>query len=185
MTFPLTYWVLKDKRFTLCTKSKYNDRKNIVNLLLIVNGEKRHYTVIKSLTRLLGDNSSKHGHKQYFCQNCLQGFHSEESRDNHFQYCKDNEVVSIQMPEEDLFMVFHNGQNQFKVLFSMYADFEAILRPIEGPSPNPEELYIKETNQHIPSGFHVLSKFAYGKVENPSKFCRGELGLCRSVLLLH
>ena len=56
----------------------------------------------------------------------------------------------------------------------MYADFEAILEPIEGSTPNPEKSYTKVINQHIPSGFCVNSKFAYGKVENPLKVCRGK-----------
>ena len=34
--------------------------------------------------------------------------------------------------------------------------------------------YTKEINQHIPSGFCVTSKFAYGEVENPLKLYRGE-----------
>ena len=65
-------------------------------------------------------------------------------------------------------MEFHDGQNQFNVPFIMYGDFEAILKPTEGPSPNPEESYTKEINQHIPSGFCVYSKFTYEKVENHS-----------------
>ena len=135
---------------------------------------KKHYTAIKDLSRLLGDSNSKHGHKQYFCLNCLQGFLSEESRDKHFEYCKDNKAVRIEMPEEGSFVEFHDGQNQFKVPFVMYGDLEAILRPVEEPSPNPEESYTKEINQHIPSGFCVYSKFAYGEVENPLKLYRGE-----------
>ena len=115
--------------------------------MLIVNGEKRHYTAIKSLSRLLGDSNSKHGHKQHFCLNCLQGFYSEENRDNHFEYCKDNEAVRIEMPKEGLFVKFHDGQNQFKVPFVMYADFEAILKPT---NVNPEEPYTLEINQHVP-----------------------------------
>ena len=78
------------------------------------------------------------------------------------------------MPKEGSFVEFHDRQNQFKVPFAMYADFEAILKPIEGPSPNPEGPYTKEINQHIPSGFCVYSKFAYGEVENPLKLYRGE-----------
>ena len=39
---------------------------------------------------------------------------------------------------------------------------------------NPEGLYTKEINQHIPFGFFVYSKFAYGKVENPLKLYRGD-----------
>ena len=101
---------VKGQKIYICRKSKYNDRKNIVNLLLIVDGEKRHYTVIKSLSRLLGSSNSKHGHKQHFCLNCLQGFHSEESRDKHFEYCKDNEAVRIEMPKEGSFVEFHDGQ---------------------------------------------------------------------------
>ena len=69
--------------------SKYSGQKT-VNLLLITDGEKRHYTANKSLSRLLGSSNSKHRRKQHFCLNCLQGFHSEESRDNHFEYCKNN-----------------------------------------------------------------------------------------------
>ena len=165
---------VKGQKIYICRKSKYYDRKNVVNLLLIDNGKKRHYTAIKSLSRLLGSSNSKHKSKQHFCLNCLQGFHSEESRDNHFEYCKDNEAVRIEMPEEDSFVKFHDGQNQFKVPFVMYGDFEANLKSIEGPSPNPEKSYTKEINQHVPSGFCVNNVFAYEEVENPLKLYRGE-----------
>ena len=56
----------------------------------------------------------------------------------------------------------------------MYADFEAILRPVHGPSPSPNESYTKEINQHIPSGFCVYSNFAYGEVKDPLKLYRGK-----------
>ena len=166
---------VKGKKIYICRKSKHYDRKNVVNLLLIDDGEKRHCTAIKSLSRLLGDSNSKHGHKQHFCLNCLHGFHSEESRDNDFEYYKDNKAVRIEMTEKGSFVKFHDGQNQFKVPFIMYADFKAILKPInEAINVNPEEPYALEINQHVPSGFSVYSKFAYGEVENPLKLCRGE-----------
>ena len=134
---------VKEQKPYICRNSKHYDRKNVVNLLLITDGEKRHYTAIKSLTMLLASSNSKHKCKQHFCPNCLQGFHSETSRDKHFEYCKDNKLVRIEMPKEDSFMEFHNGQNQLKVPFAMYADFKAILKPTEEPSPNPEKSYIK------------------------------------------
>ena len=37
---------VKGQQIYICRKSKYNNQKNIVNLLLITDGEKRHYTVI-------------------------------------------------------------------------------------------------------------------------------------------
>ena len=70
---------VKGQKPYICRKLKYNDRRNVVNLLLIINGEKRHYTAIKSLSRLLGSSNSKHKRKQHFCLNRLQGYHSEES----------------------------------------------------------------------------------------------------------
>ena len=51
-------------------------------------------------------------------------------------------------------------------------DFEVILELIQCPSQDPEKSYTKKVNQHIPSGYCVYSKFAYGKVENPLKLYR-------------
>ena len=109
--------------------------------------------------------------------NCLQDLQYEESRDKHFEYCKDNETVRIEMPEEGSFVSFvkfHDDHYQFKVPFAMYTDFEANLEPVQATNPNPEESYTKEINKHIPSGFCVYNKFSYGKVENPLKRHRCE-----------
>ena len=74
------------------------------------------------------------------------------------------------MPKEGSFVEFHDGQNQFKVPFIMYEDFEANLKPTEeNVKYNPEKSYTKEINQHIPSSFSMNSVFAYGEVENPLK----------------
>ena len=96
---------------------KHNGRKNVDNLLLIGDGDRRLYTRVKSLTRLLASSNSKHKRKQHFCINCLQNFHSEESRDNYFEYCKDNETVRIEIPKKGSFLKAEDGQYQFKVPF--------------------------------------------------------------------
>ena len=74
---------------------------------------------------------------------------------------------------------FFNGQNQFKVPFIMYADFESILKPIQGPSPDPRESYTSEVTKHSSSGWCVYSKFAYGpgtygEIKDPLKLYRGK-----------
>ena len=59
----------------------------------------------------------------------------------------------------------------------MYADFESILElmgPVEPGSPNPNQPYINEVNQHTPSGWCVYSKFAYGDVDDPLRTYRGK-----------
>ena len=78
------------------------------------------------------------------------------------------------MPRKRSTVEFYDGQNQFKVPFIMYADFEVILELIQGPSQDPEESYTKKVDQHIPSGYCVYSKFTYEKAENLLKLYRGK-----------
>ena len=78
------------------------------------------------------------------------------------------------MPKPSSLVKFHDGQYQFRVPFIMYVHFGAILEPIEGSMPNPEMPYSEEINKHVPSGFCMNSKFAYGKVKNLLKVYRGE-----------
>ena len=72
-------------------RSEANYRE--INLLLISEDGIRHYTAIKSLSRLLTRSNTKHKCKHYFCTNCLQSFTLESSRDKHQVYCEDNETV--------------------------------------------------------------------------------------------
>ena len=148
-----------------------------INLLLISEDGINHYTAVKSLSRLLKSSNTKHKCKQHFCMNCLQGLTQESNRDQHQVYCKDNEFVRVEMPKQGSTVEFKDGQNQFKVPFIMYADFESILEPmgLQGSgSPNPNQPYTNEVNQHMPCGWRVYSKFAYGDVDNPLRLYRGK-----------
>ena len=79
------------------------------------------------------------------------------------------------MPNKGSKVEFFKGQSQFKVPFMMYADFEVILEPIQERVPgDPNEPYTTKVNQHIPFGWCVYSKFAYGEDENPLKLYRGK-----------
>ena len=109
----------------------------------------------------------------------------ELSRDQHQAYCENNEFVRVEMPKQGSAVEFKDGQNQFKVPFIMYADFESILEPMgpvdpglprpEGPhEQNPNQPYTNEVNQHTQSGWCVYSKFAYGDVVNPLRLYRGK-----------
>ena len=67
----------------------------------------------------------------------------ESSRDEHQVYCEDNESVRVEMPKQGSTIEFKDGQNQFRVLFIMYADFESILElmdPVEPDLPTPVNL---------------------------------------------
>ena len=94
---------------------------------MIVDGEKRHYTAIKNISRLLSKLNGKTQHAYHYCMNCLNGFQAESARDKHCEYYSSNGHVKVNMPtEEEKWLKFHDGQYQFKVPFMLYADFGSI-----------------------------------------------------------
>ena len=124
---------IENREIYICRKG--GSYENSINLMIINN----HYVAIKSLSRLLFMQNSKHKEKEYFCMNCLQRFHQKFPRDEHMQYCLNNESVKVEMPHKCPIVEFCDGQYQFKVPFIMYADFESLLEPIQGSSKGPSE----------------------------------------------
>ena len=72
---------------------------------MIVDGEKRYYTMIKSISRLLKSLNATHNGAHHFCMNCLNGFRTESARDKHYEYCSSNGHVKVNMPTEEKQMV--------------------------------------------------------------------------------
>ena len=163
---------IEDKQIYICGKGGPYER--VINLMIITENNRKHYIAIKSLSRLLRSQNTKHKEKEYFCMNCLHGFNTEISRDKHLNYCMNNESVKVEMPHKNPIGQYSDGQYQFKVPFVMYADFESILEPIQGPANDPMSSSTRGINNHVPSGWCVHSEFAYGKVENPLKLYHGE-----------
>ena len=148
---------------------KGGNYKRVINLMLITENNRKHYVAIKSLSRLLQSQNTKHKERKNFFANCLQGFWEECSRDKLIGYCKDNESVRIEMPHKRPIVEYSDGQFQFKVLFIMYTDFESILEPTQGLGNNPRISTTRGINVHIPS-----CEFVYGGVKNPLKLYRGK-----------
>ena len=63
---------VEDRQIYICTK--VGDYDCVVNLMLITENNHKHYVAIKSLSRLLSKQNSKHKEVQHFCLNCPQGF---------------------------------------------------------------------------------------------------------------
>ena len=152
---------------------------------MIMDGEKRHYTTIKSLSRLLSKLNGKIQHAYHYCMNCLNGFGKVSARNRHYEYCSSNGHIKVKMPtEKEKWLKFQDGQYQFKVPFMLYADFESILKPVDeryrdkinrmkierkGKAP-----YTEKINTHVPSGWCVHITFAYGDVSDHLKMYRGK-----------
>ena len=154
---------IENRKIYICRKGRDYDRN--VNWMLIAdveNPNKKHYVPVKSLSRLLSNQNSKHNGLQYFCVNCLNGFESEIIRNDHYEYCKHKDSVRVEMPTKDKSIVKYTvGQYQFKVPFVIYADFESILVPVSSAAGDTGKPSTRSINVHEPSGWCINSTFAY------------------------
>ena len=169
------YTVRKSQRNVKCKKQ--------VNLLMIVDGEKRHFTAIKNVSKLLSKLNRKTKRAYHCCMNCLNGFRTESARDKHYEYCSSNGYVKVKMStEKEKWLKFHDGQYQFMVPFMLHVDFESILKSVDERYKNKvnrmkagrkgKASYTEKINTHLPSGWCVHNSFAYGDVSDPLKMYR-------------
>ena len=133
--------------------SKYTGCEHDIVLLLIKDGEKSHYCLVKNISALLSSQINNNNHKRYFCLNCFNSFKSPDSLDKHKEYCYNNECVKISMPPPNTFLRFKNFRYSEKAPFAIYADFESLIKPLDNCDPDPNRSYTKKYQKHEPISF--------------------------------
>ena len=68
-----------------------------VNLLMIVDGENRHYTAISTISRISSNLNGKSNSAYHFYMKCLNGIWSASPRDKHYEYCSSNGHVKVKL----------------------------------------------------------------------------------------
>ena len=142
---------LRISKFTKVEKE--DERKHNIVLLLIKNGDNSHYCYVKNESALLSSQVNSHGHKRYFCLNCLNGYDTPEKLEKHKEYCSEEESIKINMPPPDTYIKFKNYLYSERAPFAIYADFESILKPLETCKPDPNKSYTLKYNKHEPVSF--------------------------------
>ena len=127
----------QDERVFPLKISKYTGCKHDIVLLLIKDGEKSHYCLVKI----------------HICLNCINGFKSIDSLNKHKEYCYNNECVKIVMPPPGTFLRFKNFLHSEKAPFAVYADFESLIKPMDNCNPDPNKSYTKKYQKHEPISF--------------------------------
>ena len=90
--------------------------------LLITEGQKRHYVLIKDFNRFMY-RQTKHEHRKHFCMYCLQCFSSSDILSSHKYNCIEvNGAQAIRMSDKDNTLKFSNHHKQLPVPFVIYAD---------------------------------------------------------------
>ena len=135
------------------------DCKNTIDLFLIKEDGKSHYTLVNNFHRLIRSQKtkSKDG-KIFICKRCFSHFTKEELLDKHIKYCSNNKAAIIKMPPKNTMLHFKNYYKQLPVPFVVYADFECFTKPMKSCCPNPKDSYNYNYQKHEPSGFCFYAK---------------------------
>jgi len=138
---------LDDKDIVPIRTSKFcNQRKYHVNLLMLTNQDKFHYTCVRSLSRLVA-HRTKHNPKTYVCHYCLHPFSKEDLLNEHLPICSQHKPQQVVYPQPGKnILKFDKYHFQFEVPFAIYADFESFLQKNNDQS-----------DTHVPSGFCVVT----------------------------
>ena len=151
----------KDERVCPLKVSEYTGCKHDIVLLLINDGEKSHYCLVKNTSALLASQINNHKGTCNICLNCFNGFKSTDRLNKHKEYCYNNECVKIVMPPPGTYLKFKNFRCSERAPFVIYADFESLIKPMDNCDPDPNKSYTKKYQKHKPSGFcyYIISLY--------------------------
>ena len=162
----------KQKFPIFISKEKFTDH---MELLLITEGENKHYVLIKDFNKFMF-NQTRHEHRKHFCMHCLQCFSREDVLTEHKNNCISiNGVQAIKMPEKGEKVYFKNHHKQLSIPFVIYADFEAITEKVVSCQPNNDKSYTEVYQNHKDCGYGYKVVCCYDdKYSKPVQIYRGE-----------
>ena len=171
----ILYVPFNTKKIEIAYKSKYNlIREKQIILIMISNGEKWHYLVVKSLSGLFTGVTSNHK-EDFYCLNCFHSYRTKNKLHAHKKVCENHEYCHIEMPNKDNNKIKYNqGEKSIKLPFIIYLDLECLLEKIGTCYNNPEESSTTKINHHTPSGYSIFTHCSFDKSKNKLSYYRGE-----------
>ena len=163
------------KKINIAFKSKHNlTREKQVILLMISNGEKWHYLVVKNLSGLLRGITSNHN-TDFYCLNCFCSYSTKNKLEKHKKTCENYDYCHVEMPTKDNDIIKYNhGEKSIKMPFTIYADLECLLEKIDTCENDPNKSYTTKINKNIPSGYSIFTNCSFDESKNKLNYYRGD-----------
>ena len=160
----ILYVPYNTKQRNIAYKSENNlTQKRQIILLMISDGQKWHYLVVKNLSRLLRGITSNHK-EDFYCLNCFHSYGTENKLEAHKKICENHDYCHVEMPTKSNNIIKYNhGEKSMKLTFVIYADLECLLEKISTCINNPNESSTTKINKHTPSGYSI---FTHCSVDN-------------------
>ena len=163
------------KKINIAYKSKNNltQEKQII-LLMISDGQKWHYLVVKNLSRLLRGITSNHK-EDFYCLNCFHSYRTENKLEAYKKICENHNYCHLEMPTKNNNIIKYNhGEKSMKLTFVIYADLECLLEKISTCINNPNESSTTKINKHTPLGYSIFTHCSFDKSKNKLSYYRGK-----------
>ena len=143
-------------------------------MLIITDGEKRHFLVVKKLSGLLrGVTSNYNG--DFYCLNCFHSYSTKNKLEAHKKICENHDYCHVEMPTKDNNTIKYNqGEKSIKLPFAIYADLECLLEKMSTCINNPNESSTTKVNKHTPSGHSIFTSCSFDESKNKLNYYRGD-----------
>ena len=170
----ILYVPYNTKQINIAYKSKNNlTQKRQTILLMISDGQKWHYLVVKNLSRLLRGITSNHK-EDFYCLNFFHSYRTKNKLEAHKKICENHDYCHVEMPTKNNNIIKYNhGEKSMKLPF-VYADLECLLEKISTCIKNPNESSTTKINKHTPSGYSIFTHCSFDKSKNKLNYYRGK-----------
>ena len=163
------------KKIQLAYRSKNNLTcdKQLISLM-ITDGEKWHYLVVKNLPGLLKGMTSTH-EKDFYCLNCFHSYRTKNKLESHKKICENHDYCYVEMPTKDNNVIKYNhGEKSMTVPFIIYADLECLLEKMITCINNPNKSSATKINKHAPSGYSIFTSCSFDESRNKFNYYRAK-----------
>ena len=171
----ILYVPYNTKKINIAYKSKNNlTHKRQIILLIISDGLKWHYLVVKNLSGLLRGITSNHK-EDFYCLNCFHSYRTKNKLESHKKISENLDYCHVEVPTKDNNIIKYNhGEKSMKVLFIIYADLECLLEKMSTCINNPNESSTTKINKHTPSGYSIFTSCSFDESKNKLNYYRGK-----------
>ena len=169
----ILYILHNTKKIQLAYRSKYNLNydKQII-LLMITDGEKWHYLVVKNLSGLFKGITSNH-YGDFYCLNCFHSYRTKNKLEAHKKICENHDYCHVEMPiKGNNTIKYSHGEKSMKLPFAIYADLECLLEKMSNCQNSPNKSSTTKINKHTPSGYSIFTSCSFDESKNKLDYYR-------------